>query len=201
MKKAFFFSILLIIPVFAASVQETVELFIPEFQSPSLAPENPEPPPRQFRRLYLGMTLSDLQRALTVDNLFHFRGPPDVSFLPFRQETLVETTGRSFIRRAHFQLVDDQVYIMSFTMNPRVMDHHSVFTAFIRRYGEPVTLNPTEAVWESDDTRVSIERPLATGLPLTVKYIDRTVFDRLIEESRVRERTEVLLRSDFLNEF
>ena len=188
------FCFFLVFGTFSISAQE-MEFFIPEPTRPPLAPENPEPPPRQFRELYLGMSLADLQAALMRDSYFRFRGPRDVSFLPVVQETLVETTGFSFMRRAHFRIHDGQVYIMSFTLNTQLMDHYSVFTSFVRKYGEPVSLSPSEAVWESNDTRVSIERPL------TVKYIDKLVFDRLIEESRKLESHGLKLREEFLADF
>jgi len=188
------FCLFFVFTPFSFNAQE-MEFFIPGPERPPLAPENPEPPPRQFRGLYLGMSLEDLQAALMRDYYFRFRGPRDVSFLPTVDETILETAGFSFMRRAHFRLHNGQVYIMSFTLNTQLMDHHSVFTAFVRRYGEPVILNPSESVWESEDTRVSIERPL------TVKYIDRRVFDRLIEESRSLENNRLMLREEFLAEF
>ena len=168
-----------------------VPLFAQEAEEPDAFP----PVPRQFRELALGMPLEGLQDSLTRDGLFRFRGERDVSFLPVRQETLVETTGSSFIRRAHFQLYEGEVFIMSFTMDTRLIDHYSLFTTFVNRYGQPLILNPSEAVWEDDYTRVSIERPL------TVKYVDRTVFDRLREESRVQRDWETIRREDFLAEF
>ncbi|MCL2602158.1 MAG: hypothetical protein FWD91_05025 [Treponema sp.] len=154
-----------------------------------------QPVPRQFRTLALGMPLDELRSVLTQDRLFAFRGERDVSFLPVRQETLVETAGNSFIRRAHFQLTEGEVFIMSFTLDTRRVDHYSVFMTFVNRYGQPVTLNPAEAVWEDDSTRVSIERPL------TVKYIDLAVFRRLQEESQTLKAGETLLQERFLNEF
>ena len=175
--------------------QDITELFIPEPERPPLAPEFPEDPPRQFRALSLGMSLDGLKTALIADGIFAFRGDRDVSFLPIREETLVETTGSSFIRRAHFQLTDERVYLMSFDLNTRIIDHFSVFTAFVRRYGEPVSLSPSEAVWESENTRVSIERPL------TVKYLDIMVFDELVEESRLQQSREIFAREEFLGEF
>jgi len=175
--------------------QDIIEHDIPGPERRSLAPEFPEDLPRQFRLLSLGMPLDELKTALTRDSLFTFRGDRDVSFLPVREQTLVETTGLSYIRRAYFQLVSENVYIMSFSLDTRFMDHYSVFTTFVKKYGEPLTLSPGEAVWDDGETRVSIERPL------TVKYIDRTVFDRLIEESRTQERLELLLREEFLADF
>jgi hypothetical protein len=178
-----------------AMAQETFDFTIPEPERRSLAPENPEAIPRQFRELSLGMALSDLKSALIRDELFLFRGDRDVSFLPVREQTLVETTGLSYVRRAFFQLQDEAVFIMSFSLDTRVMDHYSVFTSFVKKYGEPVSLSPGEVVWETEDTRVSIERPL------TVKYIDKTVFDRLVDESKTTKGRELLRREDFLNDF
>ena len=178
------------------NAQEEFEILIPDPERRSgLAPENPEALSRQFRALSLGMSLDNLKSALTEDPLFRFRGDRDVSFLPIPEQTLVETTGHSFIRRAHFQLAEGAVYIMSFSLDMSLIDHYSVFTTFVRRYGEPLSLSPREAVWETDEIRVSIERPL------TVKYIDMLVFERLIEESRANESQEMLRREGFLADF
>jgi len=84
---------------------------------------------------------------------------------------------------------------MSFSLNARLVDHYSVYTSLVRRYGEPLSLNPHEAVWESEETRLSLERPL------TVKYLDKTVFDNLLEESRLRENQGLILREEFLRGF
>ena len=195
MKTGVFLLFLLLFPFISAYAQETFEFPIPEPERRSLAPENPEEVPRQFRSLSLGLSLEDLKLALAADRLFLFRGDRDVSFLPVREETLVETTGSSFIRRAYFQLSDGAVYIMSFSLDTKLLDHYSIFTSFVKKYGEPLELNPMEAVWESEETRVSIERPL------TIKYIDKTVFNRLVENSRTAESREMRRREEFLADF
>jgi len=192
----FCFSIFLLLSfLLPLHAQDVFDFTIPDPPGRTLAPEEPEDIPRQFRELFLGQTMDALQAALIRDGLFRFRGERDVSFLPVRDETLVETTGLSFVRRAYFQLSDGAVYIMSFTLDTRLMDHYSVFTSFVRKYGEPLILSPQEAVWESDDTRVSIERPL------TVKYVDKTVFNRLVEEAEAQQRQEYIAREDFLADF
>ena len=151
--------------------------------------------PRQFRQLSLGMSLDDLKANLAKDPLFSFRGDRDVSFLPAREQSLVETTGISFVKRAFFQLRDGEVFIMAFSLNTEIMDHYSVFTQFVEKYGQPSYLDPKESVWETEDTRISVERPL------TVKYIDRTVFNDILNESSLKESRQVRLRQEFLNEF
>jgi len=154
-----------------------------------------EPLPRQFRGLSLGMSLDDLKDNLLKDGLFNFRGDRDVSFLPAREQSLVETTGTAFIKRAFFQLRDGEVFIMSFSLNTEIIDHYSVFTRFSEKYGQPSYLDPRVAVWETEETRIALERPL------TVKYIDKAVFDDIVNESGLAESNQVKLRQEFLNDF
>ena len=197
----FFLVILLFLPLILMSQDsdsllpgDSFDIFIPSRTGPSIIPGS-DPLPRSFRELRLGMNLDQLKEALTNDGLFSFRGDPDVSFLPAREENLVETTGLSFIRRAFFQLREEQVFIMAFALDSRRVDHYSVFVALVQNYGEPTSLNPQEAVWENEETRVSLERPL------TVKYIDMDVFTAIMGEARAEAASEVLLRQGFLNEF
>ncbi len=151
--------------------------------------------PRSFRGISLGMGLEALKAALAADELFAFRGDRDVSLLPQSDQTLIETTGLSFVRRAFFQLKDGALFMMAFSLDADKVDHYSVFTAFVSDYGEPSALDPAQAVWLSVETRVSIERPL------TVKYIDRAAFDRLAEDSKVVESRGAVLRKEFLDGF
>jgi len=151
--------------------------------------------PRSFRELSLGMSLDELKEKLMMDTYFNFRGDRDVSFLPIREQSLVETTGPSFISRAFFQLRDGNVFIMSFSLNTNIIDHYSIFMQFVDRYGEPSYLDPSISIWETEETRIAIERPL------TVKYIDKVVFNDIVNESGLIESGQVQLRQDFLNEF
>jgi hypothetical protein len=196
-----FFAIFLVSPLVWTQTEDTrlapgesMEVLIPARTGPSIIPGSEELP-RSFRELRLGMSLEELKKALTDDGLFEFRGDRDVSFLPAKEENLVETTGLSFIRRAFFQLREGQVFIMAFSLDPTMIDHYSVFTSFIKKYGEPVSLKPREAVWENEEVRVSIERPL------TVKYIDMNVFKAIMGEAKAEEAAEVFRRQGFLNEF
>jgi hypothetical protein len=148
-----------------------------------------------FREFSLGMDLDALKSSLHKDGLFNFREDRDVSFLPNRDQSLIETTGFSFIRRVFFQLRDGKLFIMAFNLDTSLVDHYSVYTSFVKKYGEPGSLNPKEAIWESDAVRVAIERPL------TVKYIDKQVFNEVIAESETAESAELLRRQEFLNDF
>jgi hypothetical protein len=151
--------------------------------------------PASFRGFTLGMDIDALKSALQEDGLFDFRGDRDVSFLPNRDQSLIETAGLSFIRRAFFQLRDGKLFIMAFTLDTGLVDHYSVYASFVKKYGEPAELNPREAVWESEEVRAAIERPL------TVKYIDKPVFNEVIAESETAESAELLRRQEFLDDF
>jgi hypothetical protein len=170
-------------------------LLFPAFAQNESADDEENALPRQFRQLSLGMSLDDLKDGLLKDDLFQFRGDRDVSFLPAREQSLVETTGLSFIKRAFFQLRDAQVFIMAFTLNTEIIDHYSIFTQFVQKYGQPSYLDPSVSVWETEETRIALERPL------TVKYIDRVVFNDIVNESGLIESGQVRLRQDFINEF
>jgi hypothetical protein len=170
-------------------------LAVPGAAQESREEAEPPPPPRSFRDLRLGMGLEDLKAALQADGLFRFRGDRDVSFLPSQEQSLIETTGYNYIRRAFFQLREGELFIMAFSLDNRMVDHYSVYTSFVEKYGEPQSLNPREAVWEDEDTRVAIERPL------TVKYIDKRVFNDIVAKSKADESWELILREEFLGEF
>ncbi|MDR0382676.1 MAG: hypothetical protein LBH50_01675 [Spirochaetaceae bacterium] len=151
--------------------------------------------PRSFRGFNLGMGLDELKATLAADNEFVFRGDRDVSFLPDSNQNLVDSAGRGMIKRAFFQLKDGAVFVMAFDMNTEKIDHYSVFTAFSAKYGGPLALNPRQSEWEDTATRVFIERPL------TVKYIDKNVFDGIVSESRAGESSAVMQRQELLEEF
>jgi hypothetical protein len=84
---------------------------------------------------------------------------------------------------------------MSLTLNTGLMDHYSMFTNLVDKYGQPSSINPREALWETEDTIIILERPL------TIKYIDRKAFDDIISESTLIQSSRVKERQEFLDEF
>jgi hypothetical protein len=176
------------------------EVSIPGPERPAPVAD-PQALSRQYRQISLGMSLDELKDALAKDSLFAFRGDRDISVLhPVKgenlvTENLVETAGLSFIRRAFFQLRDGKVFIMGFSLDPDKVDHYSMFTQLREKYGDPQSLNPGQAVWETSETRISLERPL------TVKYIDMTVFNEIIAQSKAEASDRVKAREQFIDEF
>jgi hypothetical protein len=152
-------------------------------------------PPRGFRSIELGMELEEVKRLLIDDPLFDYRGDPDISFLPLPPQTLIETSGSSFIRRAYFQFDEDLLYIITLAMDPERLDYYTLYSTLSEKYGQPESLDPTGAVWRFGGVRLSLERPLS------VKYIDSTVFEALQEAGQVQEDLWEISKENFLQQF
>lgn len=151
--------------------------------------------PREFSGISLGMSMEEVQNLLKGNGLFWYRGEADVSLLPRPNETVIEVTGLSYIKRAFFQFYEGKLFIMIFIMNEKMIDHYTIFTNFQNKYGKFTSFSPSEIIWQDENTRVSIERPLA------VKYIDLAVYNQLIIQGQQLESYEKMLLDDFLNQF
>lgn len=156
--------------------------------------ENPSLP-KGFRGVELGMSLEQVQDVLRADELFFYRGAPDVSLLPRPNEKLLEVQGLSYVKRAFFQFYEDKLFSAIYVMNTDKMDHYSIFTQLSGRYGKPSELSPKESVWTDGTVRLSLERPL------TVKYLDVATLEKLRKAGQDLESWEELSRKDFLESF
>lgn len=151
--------------------------------------------PGTYRSVSLGMSLEEAKKALLADHIFGYRGDRDVSLLPTMNRTLIETVGDSFIRRAWFQFHEEALYIMTFNMDPGLVDYYSIYKSLVGKYGEPSALDPRKAMWEDGKVTLSLERPL------TVKYMDAEVFASLLGETGADKAAYDLLRENFVNGF
>jgi len=150
--------------------------------------------PNGYRKVSLGMTLSEVKDALFRDKIFGYRGDADVSLLPSDyKQTIIETQGDSFIAESWFLFNDDRLYNMAININPDKMDYATVFRTLCKKYGEPLFLNPEKAMWKNSSVQMSLEKPL------TIKYIDIIVNEKLLSEATAKESAEEILRDDFLN--
>ncbi len=151
--------------------------------------------PASFRGIELGMDMAAVEAALKAEPLFEYRGEADVSLLRRPNESIIEVSGLSFVRRAFFQFHEGKLFVMIFQLNPSRVDHYSVFTSLSTKYGKPSSLSPSETVWTDGTVRLSIERPL------TVKYIALETFKALAAKSAALESFEELDRREFLESF
>jgi hypothetical protein len=151
--------------------------------------------PAEYRSIKLGMGIDAVKDALKQDSVFGYRGERDVSLLPTKNRSLIESAGSYFISRSWFQFYKDNLYTMIFKLNTDTVDYYSVYSKFCEKYGEPASINPQRAVWEDEHTRVVIERPLI------VKYIDLTVFNELISQSTTEKAASETNRQNFIDGF
>lgn len=151
--------------------------------------------PRGFHGIELGMDLDQVKALLTKDELFYYRGDPDVSFLPVPKQTLIECPGNTYISRAYFQFDQEKLFIMILALNMKEVDYFSMFTTLSEKYGQPAYLDPSAAVWSSEEIRLSLEKPLS------VKYIHLSVFNQLRDQGKSKEGILEYYRKEFLKEF
>lgn len=148
-----------------------------------------------YRSVTLGMGMDEVKAALLADPIFGYRGDRDVSLLPTMNRTLIETSGYSFIKRSWFQFRDDSLYIMTFSLDPALVDYYSVYKGLVSKYGEPTSLDPHKATWADSSVTLTLERPL------TVKYVDTAAFAEIMDSSGAARAASDILREDFVNGF
>ena len=147
-----------------------------------------------FSSLTLGMSIDAAKSALLNDAHFRFSGDPEVSFLPHTEIPIIETPGSSFVDVGIFQFDDDALYVITLILSRERLDYFTVYDSLVEQYGEPDSLTPSSAVWESDTIRIALEKPL------TIKYIDRVVFDQMVREGEMDEALETITRERFLEQ-
>jgi hypothetical protein len=187
-------ALLSLIPAFGATAQATAGTAAAPVAAAPVAPAVAAPP-SSFRGIALGMTVDQVKATLLKDVLYRYRGDPDVSFLPSSGESLIECEGSSYLSRAYFQFAGGALYVFILVLDPAKLDHYSLFTAFNAKYGPPTSFDPREAVWQSEAVRFSLERPL------TVKYLDRRVFDAQVARGTAQQDLEMLSRERFIEQF
>lgn len=151
--------------------------------------------PSGFRSIHLGMQVDNVKNELLADPYFRYRGDPDVSLLPEPEQVLIRCSGNSYIKYGYFQFYKGKLFSIILEINRDKMDYYSVYTALTNKYGDPDSLSPQEAVWESINVRLSLEKPL------TVKYLDEITFKNLKKKGKSKEKIENILRKDFLDQF
>lgn len=151
--------------------------------------------PDTYRSISLGMDLETVQEQLKKDGIFGYRGERDVSLLHTENRSLIETVGPSFISRAWFQFNQEKLYVMIYKLDATRIDYYSMYTALVKKYGQPKSLDPRKALWSDDRITLTLERPL------TVKYVDTAVFSELTEVDTSERAVSDILREEFIRGF
>lgn len=149
----------------------------------------------RYRELMLGMTLEEVKEILKEDSYFVYRGDADVTMFNNPSENVIDCRGSGFIDRAWFQFSDDRLFVMELELDRLMIDYFTLYAQLESKYGEPQAMTPQFATWEGEGVSLSLE------YPLTVKYLDRDVFDAMVGESRVEETYREKSRQKFAEEF
>lgn len=151
--------------------------------------------PSGYRAISLGMDFEAVKEALKEDSIFGFRGDRDISLLPGKNRSLIETNGSLNIKRAWFQFYEEKLYIIIIQMDTDKIDYYSIYSALCEKYGEPNEIDPKRAIWKNENISMILERPLA------IKYMDLNVFNELLEKSQTDKAYSDIFREEFINEF
>lgn len=153
--------------------------------------------PAGYGSIKLGMSVDEVKNELKKNSDFGYRGDRDVSLSPQTKQVLIETDSTrnpySFFGRCWFQFVDEKLFSITLNLNPKKLDHFSVFSTLTGKYGNPDKISPQFSQWKDDDVMMSLERPL------TLKYIDARAFNKMQDESGVQKTVEEKSVEDFLS--
>lgn len=154
--------------------------------------------PDGFSKIHLGMSVDSLKDALKSDHQFGYKGDRDVSLSPNDGQILIETDASrepfSFLDHCYFQFADEKLYIITINLNPSKVDHYSVLTKLIEKYGNPDEIKPDKSTWKDDSVIMSLERPL------TLKYVDAKTFNDKQDKSNIDKTAGEKALEDFLDE-
>lgn len=154
--------------------------------------------PKGFGGVELGMSLDDAKNALKSNTDFGYAGDRDVSLLPGDARVLIETDSynmqhHGFLTRCWFQFYEENLYSITINFNPERIDHYSLYTTLVKKYGEPNNFSPERSIWKNDDVTMSLERPLS------IKYIDNGISEELGQRALVQKNGFEITRESFLD--
>jgi len=155
--------------------------------------------PHGYKNISLGMSLQETKENLVKNSEFGYHGDRDVSLVPGTSKVLIETDAiaghsYSFLTRCWFQFFDDELFIITLNIDTEKMDYYSVFTKLSEKYGNPTEFNPKSATWKNDEVTMILEKPLS------LKYIDNSIFDKTQNYSNIQKSPTEITKEMFLDE-
>jgi hypothetical protein len=156
--------------------------------------------PKAYHKYTLGMDAAALVDTLKADTAEFMYQEPDITLsqkgkIYEGSNESVEVAGRDFVSKAVFQLYDGALSVITLTLNTTLIDYYSVYQTWVKKYGQPQSLSPREAVWQDAAVRISLERPL------TLKYIDLKAAGAIAQAAKTRANAIVTMQQQFLNQF
>lgn len=148
-----------------------------------------------FREIKLGLSLDDAKVAIENDGYFDYRGDPDLSMLLSENRAIIESRGKFYIDSGYFQFYNEVLYTITLVLDTGKIDYYTMFTTLREKYGDFNSLSPKRVIWENEKVRISLEKPL------TLKYVDLSVFNEIVEDDITQEAVEERLKKGFIDEF
>jgi hypothetical protein len=149
--------------------------------------------PQGYGSIRLGMGFEEATEILRRSSSFTWRGQPEVSLSPDGLDKIVESTGARYLNKGIFQFEKEKLFAIILDFNPEQIDFFMVLSNLTERYGEPVSLDNKRVIWENQNIRLSLEKPL------TLKYLDRGVIDRRSKAAGVDKAIQEESREMFLD--
>lgn len=150
--------------------------------------------PTGFRKFHFGLSRRQTEDFLKDNSFFRQFRPPELTFLNNPRRDLLTIYGKGFVKKGNFLFYKDRLFSIEILLNSDRMDYFRLFDTLFRKYGKPQTMNPKTAVWKSKETRLSLE------FPLTLKYIDRKVFQEITRNDDQKKTATEESRKAFLKE-
>lgn len=151
----------------------------------------------RYREFFISMSVDECREALKKDGYFFYSDQEQPSLMRPSNEILIDSPGRSFIKRGWFQFQDDRLIVMTFQLNQDKLDYYSIFRQLKEKYGDPLELSPQMALWRNEESG----EEMILSRPLEMKYRDGNYFRQLQEDRRVEETVVETLRENFIQEF
>lgn len=186
------FILAFLISAFPGSVETAAQAASPGGEGKSRTDAELKP---GFHGFNLGMRIEEVKERLKGDLFFRYRGEADVSFLPKKTEVVIECEGNFSVRRGIFLFKNEKLFTTILVLNAEKMDYSTLFATLEKKYGSPKSLDPSQAIWESGNVRLALEKPL------TVKYIDLPAFDESKRKDDAEKSAEEAARKNFLDQF
>jgi hypothetical protein len=155
----------------------------------------PQPLPRSFGSMVLGISLEQAKEDLQTDSLFSYRGDPDISFSPVDSQPIIRADGLAYLDAGIFQFHEDALYSITLQIDPEQLDYFTMYSTLTAKYGDPDYLDPQQSYWERNGVRMILEKPV------TVKYLDMDAFTAIREAGAAQESVGDLSREIFLDNF
>lgn len=111
------------------------------------------------------------------------------------ENPVIAANGKGYISKGYFHFYESKLYSITIELNNSKIDYYTIFMTLQKKYGKYSAFSPLIVSWESDETILTLERPLL------VRYIDKEIHDQLLEASKIKTSKAEKNRESFLEQF